>query len=54
MSEEMNQLEFKYLLLSQLSNYKELEKLLKNGNTEEALLKIEEYKSVISETLNNK
>ena len=54
MSEEMNQLEFKYLLLSQFSNYKELEKLLKTGNTEEALLRIEEYKNIISETLNNK
>ena len=50
----MNQLGFKYLLLSQFSNYKELEKLLKNNNIEEALQKIEEYKSVISETLNNK
>ncbi len=54
MSEEMNQLEFKYLLLSQLSNYKELERLLKNNNVEETFQKIEEFKNVISETLNIK
>ena len=48
----MNQLEFKYLLLTQLSNYKELEELLKCNNTEQALKKIESFKNVIMETLN--
>ena len=52
MEDEMNQLEFKYLLLTQLSNYRELEELIKNGDTETALKKIETFKNVISETLN--
>ena len=48
----MNQLEFKYLLLTQLSNYKKLEELLKNGDTEQALKKIENFKDIITDTLN--
>ena len=52
MEDNMNQLEFKYLLLTQLSNYKELEELLKCNNTEQALKKIESFKNVIMETLN--
>ena len=48
----MNQLEFKYLLLTQLSNYKKLEELLKNGDTEQALKEIENFKDIITDTLN--
>lgn len=48
----MNQLEFKYLLLTQLTNYKKLEELLKKGDTELALQEIETFKNVIVETLN--
>ncbi len=52
MNEDMNQLEFKYLLLSQLSNYEEIKELLNNGETEKALKKLESFKNVIAETLN--
>lgn len=52
MEDEMNQLEFKYLLLTQLSNYKKLEELLKNGETEQALKEIENFENIITETLN--
>lgn len=48
----MNQLEFKYLLLTQLSNYKKLEELLKNGDKEQALKEIENFKNIITDTLN--
>lgn len=48
----MNQLEFKYLLLTQLSNYKKLEELLKNGEMEQALKEIESFKNIIADTLN--
>lgn len=48
----MNQLEFKYLLLTQLSNYKKLEELLKNGDKEQALKEIESFKNIITDTLN--
>lgn len=48
----MNQLEFKYLLLTQLSNYKKLEELLKNGETEQALKEIENFENIITDTLN--
>ena len=52
MEDGMNQLEFKYLLLTQLSNYKKLEELLKNGDTEQALKEIENFKDIITDTLN--
>lgn len=48
----MNQLEFKYLLLTQLSNYEKLEELLKNANIEQALKEIETFKNIIKDTLN--
>lgn len=51
MDEDMNQLEFKYHLLSQLSNYKELKKLLTNGDTEQALEKLDDFINVITESL---
>lgn len=52
MEDEMNQLEFKYLLLTQLSNYDKLEELLKSDNKDEALKEITSFKKIINETLN--
>ena len=51
MYEEMNQLEFKYHLLVQLANYKELKEIISKGDTEKALNKLEELIEVINESL---